>query len=119
MDLTHQTLLAKNLPSPVRKLHRRDTNFPPQCAPIYFYTHSATNDLVAKADAYEADAALCEDCLGEIDEFEDPGGRVEGVLTFREVLSADQMSCREYRCSVCSASRLKGIRRVLGKRWMG
>lgn len=79
--VTNHLLDPKYLLSLLRELHRRNTHLPALIAAVYFGAHSATDDLVAEADADETDSVLGQDFLNKLDEFYDPGRIVEGVLS--------------------------------------
>ena len=67
------------------EVHIADRDFP--CAALAAGdggAEGAADDLVAVADADEADAGVGENGLGEGDEFEDPGGGIEGVVSWGE-----------------------------------
>ena len=72
-------VFPKQLLPLVGQLHLADAHFPPPSAGRNLDAHGAADDLVAEADADEADAGLGEDFLRESDEAVDPGGGVVGV----------------------------------------
>jgi hypothetical protein len=63
-----------------RQLDVVNGRLPAVGVPADFDAHSAADDLVAKADADDADAVLGEDLGGVRDEGLDPGRVVEGVV---------------------------------------
>jgi hypothetical protein len=77
----YQAVLLEDLLAFRRQLDVVDGRLPAVGVPADSDAHGAADDLVAEADADDADAVLGQDLGGEGDEGLDPGRVVEGVVS--------------------------------------
>lgn len=78
--ITYKAILLEDLFAFCCELNREHCDLPAVIAPPYFDAQSPSKDLVAKADADDANTILLQQFFCEIDKLQDPWVVVEGVV---------------------------------------